>query len=336
MRKVLTQAWLKRGLLACILWPISACFGCLVRSRQWLYRLGVFKSQHLPVPVLVVGNVLVGGVGKTPVVMALVAHLRQRGLHVGVLSRGYGRTTRDQREVHTSSQAQDVGDEPLLIARRCGVPVWVGVDRAAAGKALLRKYPHTQVLVCDDGLQHLALARDIEVCVFDERGVGNGWLLPAGPLREPWPRHAAPDIDRFELTSVAAVSSPRYQVRKQLADFAVRADAIQRSLQDWHAMPVQAIAGIAKPQVFFDMLMAQGLSLTSTQALADHADMRDVVINTRLGDVLCTEKDAVKLWPVHPTVWAVPLLTTLPPALLKVIDARLDSKLSSHHGLQTT
>ena len=116
----------------------------------------------------------------------------------------------------------------------------------------------------------------------------------------------------------------------------MRADAIQRSLQDWHAMPVQAIAGIAKPQVFFDMLMAQGLSLTSTQALADHADMRDVVIDSRLGDVLCTEKDAVKLWPVHPTVWAVPLLTTLPPALLQAIDARLDSKLSLHHGLQTT
>lgn len=336
MRNLLTQAWLKRGLVACVLWPISACFGCLVRSRQWLYRLGVFKSHHLPVPVLVVGNVLVGGVGKTPVVMALVEHLRQRGLHVGVLSRGYGRTTRDQREVHTSSRAQDVGDEPLLIARRCGVPVWVAADRAAAGEALLQKYPNTQVLVCDDGLQHLALARDIEVCVFDERDVGNGWLLPAGPLREPWPRAAALDVNRFELTSAATPSSPRYQVRKQLAHLAVRADGTQRSLQDWRMTPVQAIAGIAKPQVFFDMLAAQGLSLTNTQALADHADMRDVVINARLGDVLCTEKDAVKLWPLHPTVWAVPLLTTLPPELLQAIDARLDSKLSSHHGLQTT
>lgn len=336
MRNLLTQAWLKRGLVACVLWPISACFGCLVRSRQWLYRLGVFKSHHLPAPVLVVGNVLVGGVGKTPVVMALVEHLRQRGLHVGVLSRGYGRTTRDQREVHTSSRAQDVGDEPLLIARRCGVPVWVAADRAAAGEALLQKYPNTQVLVCDDGLQHLALARDIEVCVFDERDVGNGWLLPAGPLREPWPRAAALDVNRFELTSAATPSSPRYQVRKQLAHFAVRADGTQRSLQDWRMTPVQAIAGIAKPQVFFDMLAAQGLSLTNTQALADHADMRDVVINARLGDVLCTEKDAVKLWPLHPTVWAVPLLTTLPPELLQAIDARLDSKLSSRHGLQTT
>lgn len=336
MRNVLTEAWLKRGLLACVLWPISACFGCLVRIRQWLYRLGVFKSHHLPVPVLVVGNVLVGGVGKTPVVMALVEHLRQRGLHVGVLSRGYGRTTRDQREVHANSQAQDAGDEPLLIARRCGVPVWVGADRAAAGEALLHKYPNTQVLVCDDGLQHLALARDIEVCVFDERDVGNGWLLPAGPLREPWPRAAALDVNRFELTRAATPSSPRYQVRKQLAHFAVRADGTQRSLQDWRTTPVQAIAGIAKPQVFFDMLAAQGLSLTNTQALADHADMRDLVINARLGDVLCTEKDAVKLWHLYPTVWAVPLLTTLPPAFLQAIDALLDSKLSSHHGLQTT
>lgn len=336
MHNALTQAWLTRGFLACVLWPISFCFGLLVKSRLWLYRLGFFKAKHLPVPVLVVGNVLVGGVGKTPVVMALVQHLRQRGLHVGVLSRGYGRSTHDVREVHRNSHAQDVGDEPLLIARTCAVPVWVGADRVAAGCALLQKHPDTQVLVCDDGLQHLALARDIEVCVFDERGVGNGWLLPAGPLREPWPRAAAPHIDRFELTSADVTTNQQHQVRKQLANFAVRSDATQRSLQDWHMKPVQAIAGIAKPQVFFDMLTAKGLSLTHAVALADHADMSQAVINTNLGDVLCTEKDAVKLWPLHPMVWAVPLITTLPTPLLDAIDTTLDSKLSSRHGHQTT
>src|SRR5690606_24360938 len=134
----------------------------------------------------------------TPVTLALVRHLRDRGWHPGVVSRGYGRRTRDVREVLPASSPAEVGDEPLLIARAAGVPVFVGRQRAQAGRALLAAHPRTDILVCDDGLQHLALARDLEVCVFNDEGAGNGWLLPAGPLREPWPRrvdwvlHAGP------------------------------------------------------------------------------------------------------------------------------------------------
>lgn len=336
LRRGLTQAWLKRGLLAWTLWPISVFFSGLVRSRLWLYQRGVFKPQRLSVPVVVVGNVLVGGVGKTPVVMALVQHLNQRGLQVGVLSRGYGRKTHDVREVRASDQAQDVGDEPLLIAKTCAVPIWVGADRITAAKALLTHYPNTQVLVCDDGLQHLAMARDIELCVFDERRLGNGWLLPAGPLREPWPRATTPEVDGFDLTSSADDTSGKYRVQKELANYAVQADGSKRSIPQGYPHPVQAMAGIAKPHVFFEMLRQQGLRLSHTQALADHADMQGAKIDDTFGELLCTEKDAVKLWPDHPRVWAVPLVTTLPDSLLKAIDACLDRKLSSHHGHQIT
>jgi tetraacyldisaccharide 4'-kinase len=283
-----------------------------------------------------VGNVLVGGVGKTPVVIALVQYLQQRGVVVGVLSRGYARPTDDLREVRTDSTAKDVGDEPLLIARSTGAPIWVGADRYAAGQALLRHHPKVQMLVCDDGLQHLPLSRDIEFCVFDERGVGNGWMLPAGPLREPWPRRATQVVPCFELTSVNPPQLGQYRIIRQLADFAIRADGTRRNLKAWHQRPVQALAGIAKPQVFFDMLRAQGVMLKHAQALPDHDDLDHLIINPSLGEVLCTEKDAVKLWGQHPEAWAVPLVITLPSELLQAMDKLIDTKLSSDHGLQTS
>lgn len=336
LRLSLPHAWLTRGALAWVLRPISLCFECLVACRQWLYRLGALRPQKLRVPVVVVGNVLVGGVGKTPVVIALVKHLQQRGLRVGVLSRGYGRVSRDVREVHPNSRADEVGDEPLLIARACGVPVWVGANRVEAGQSLLEHDRKTQVLVCDDGLQHLALARDIELCVFDERGIGNGWMLPAGPLREPWPRAENSHIDRFELSHGAAPVSGRFQVHKKLADFAVRADGTRRPLPTGFAHPVQALAGIAKPQVFFNMLEELGLTLSYTQALPDHAALHGVSIDKTMGELLCTEKDAVKLWIDHPEAWAVPLITNLPTDLLQALDGCLDRRLSSRHGLKIT
>jgi tetraacyldisaccharide 4'-kinase len=352
LRHALMQAWVGQRAqdrwLAAALWPISAVFGMLVWLRRTLYKLGVFKPHVLPVPVLVVGNVLVGGVGKTPIVMALVQHLMQQGWRVGVLSRGYGRqrdaqaAQPDLRPVLADSTAKDVGDEPLLIARTCQVPVWVGANRAAAGLALLKQHPDVQVLVCDDGLQHWPLARDLELCVFDERGLGNGFLLPAGPLREPWPRSAwrhpvtGRDVPTWVVQTAGQTAPGAFAVTRQLASFARQADGTQRALQSWGNTPVQALAGIAKPEVFFDMLRHQGLHLVHTQALPDHADVRSLTLNPAWGDVLCTEKDAVKLWTQHPQAWAVPLLTELPDALLQAIDLALKAtqrpKLSSPHG----
>ncbi len=336
MRELLTRTWMRRGPLALALWPVAACFGLLVRFRQLLYRWRLLNSQKLPVPVVIVGNVWAGGVGKTPVVMALVRHLQQRGIGVGILSRGYARQSHDIREVSTDSTAQEVGDEPLLIARLTGAPVWVGSNRVAAGQELLQHHPKVQVLVCDDGLQHLPLSRDIELCVFDERGVGNGWLLPAGPLREPWPRRSTQAITCFEMTSGDLPHKGQHRIMRELADYAVRGDGTRRSLKEWHQRPVQALAGIAKPQVFFDMLRTKGLTCLHTQALPDHDDLDHVRIDAALGEVFCTEKDAVKLWLRHPEAWAVPLVITLPSEMIQALDMRLDTKLSSSHGLQTS
>ncbi|RYY51787.1 MAG: tetraacyldisaccharide 4'-kinase, partial [Comamonadaceae bacterium] len=188
MRDALQRAWLRRGPLARLLWPVSLLYGALGALHRAAYRRGWLTVQRLPVPVVVVGNVVAGGAGKTPAVLALLDHLRQRGIAAGVVSRGYGRNGDACTEVLPDDDPARVGDEPLLLRRKSGAPVFVAARRAEAARALLAAYPATRVLLSDDGLQHHAMARDIEICVFDRRGIGNGWLLPAGPLREPWPR----------------------------------------------------------------------------------------------------------------------------------------------------
>ena len=353
LRETLTQAlmhaWNGHGgwgqAIAILMLPVSWAFAGAVAIRRALYQRGFFKQQTLPVPVIVVGNVMVGGVGKTPITMALVNHLKAKGLRVGVLSRGYGRKTSSTLAVSPKSNSLSVGDEPLLIARSCQVPVFVGNSRVDAGRALLSLHRDVQVLVCDDGLQHWPLARDLELCVFDERGVGNGHLLPAGPLREVWPRkalrHASTghDVPCLVLKTSGEAGPNEFAVQRSLADYAIQADGTQRSLASWWDTPVQALAGIAKPDKFFNMLREQGMNVAHTQALPDHADLQDLHIDTTQGDVLCTEKDAVKLWLQHPQAWAVPLQTTLPQELLAAIDAQLaaaqHAKLSSPHGHQT-
>jgi tetraacyldisaccharide 4'-kinase len=347
VRQALTKAWNGQGgwgtSLAFALRPVSWIFAALVAFRRWTYTLRWVKPTVLPVPVIVVGNVMVGGVGKTPVTMALVQHLTKQGFRVGVLSRGYGRDASngsDITPVTAESTAHEVGDEPLLIAKTCKVPVVVGSRRSAAGQTLLAAHPDVQVLVCDDGLQHWQLARDLELCVFDERGTGNNQLLPAGPLREPWPRKSThSDIPCWVVKTSGSAGPNEYVAQRQLAYFALQANGNQRPLQSWGDTPVQALAGIAKPEMFFEMLRVQGMALSYTQALADHAPMDDVQIDTSRGDVMCTEKDAVKLWAQYPAAWAVPLQTTLPAELLAAIDQQLAvlhrAKLSSPHGHKT-
>lgn len=347
--RALTRAWNGQGgwgqALTFLLLPVSWVFAAIVRLRRALYQHGVYKQETLPVPVIVVGNVMVGGVGKTPVTMALVNHLKAQGLSVGVLSRGYGRHTSGTLAVSATSDSRSVGDEPLLIARNCQVPVFVGSRRVAAGRALLAQHRDVQVLVCDDGLQHWSLARDLELCVFDERGVGNGHLLPAGPLREAWPRPSVPhgtssqNVPCWVLKTSGDAGLHEFAVQRRLAHYAVQADGTQRALDTWGHTSVQALAGIAKPETFFAMLRAQGLNVAHTQALPDHADLQDLHIDPAQGDVLCTEKDAVKLWRQYPQAWAVPLQTTLPTELLTAMDVHLaaarHAKLSSPYGQQT-
>lgn len=332
MLPALQRAWLRRGALARLLWPCSIVFAGLAGLRRWGYRTRWLKSERMPVPVVIVGNVIVGGSGKTPVVMALVEHLRSRGLAPGVVSRGYGRVLSDCREVRPNSRASEVGDEPMLVAQRCKIPVFVAPSRVAAARALLAAHPETQVIISDDGLQHYRLQRDIEICMFDERGVGNGWLLPAGPLREPWPRAAD-----LVLRTGAPPGIAGFEVRRRLAPVARREDGTQIELSSLRGRNVKALAGIAKPDAFFSMLRAMGLRLTETVALRDHYDFgKEPVLAGRSEQLVCTEKDALKLWRHRPHAWAVPLMLEIEPEFWAALDRLLDAKLSSRHGPQTT
>ena len=286
--------------------------------------LAVAKAP--PVPVIVVGNLIVGGAGKTPTVMALVQALRAAGHSPGVLSRGYGRRGSQPIEVRQDSEPAAVGDEPLLIHRRTGAPVWVGADRLAAASALCAAHPGVNVLVSDDGLQHHALARVADLVVFDDRGVGNGLVLPAGPLRQPLP--ARLHAGAFALYTGTRASTPLPGV------LAARALGLAWPLAAWwrgdlaEARPLSAMqghtvlaaAGLAAPEKFFTMLEAAGLVLDRLP-LPDHASFEPLPWPATLAlDVLVTEKDAVKLQPGRPgteRVWVVPLDFTLPAHLVR-------------------
>lgn len=321
LHRWLPRVWLSRGPVAWALRPISGVYGGLVRLRQLVYRWRWAASERLPVRVIVVGNVVAGGAGKTPVTQAIVKHLVQDRHRVGIVSRGQGRHSQEVLPVRADSLASEVGDEPLLLSRSTGVPVFVGARRVQAAQALLAQHPDTDVIVCDDGLQHLALARDLEVLVVDERGIGNGWLLPAGPLREPWPRKA--DLLLHSGPCPAQSQSPCFAVTRQLASYAVNARGEQTPLSALQARPVHALAGIARPDTFFDMLRQQGLQLALTQAWPDHADFSHWAPPEGNAVVLCTEKDAVKIWPQHPQVLAVPLLLNVPSSFTAALDRLL-------------
>ena len=342
MKNILPGAWRTRGWLACLLWPVAQVHGLLVRWRRALYRRGILHSRRFDVPVIVVGNVVVGGAGKTPLVMALIKHLQAQGLRVGVVSRGYGRAGRQSIEVRPNTPVYESGDEPALIQRATGAPVFVADRRIDALRDLLAAYPATSAVVCDDGLQHYALQRDIEIVVFDDKGAGNGWLLPAGPLREPWPGRLSQGINLVLHTGHKAAFAG-YVSRRQLANQAVAADGSRLALTALRHQPLVALAGIANPEAFFDMLRARGLTLDQTLAFPDHHDFKKDDLYALSGrTVLCTEKDAVKLFtlPAPPglKLLAVPLEFSPEPAFFDALDALLApllSPLPSSHGQQT-
>ena len=362
----LQRSWLQRDWLSVLLLDVSWLYGGLVALRRWLYAKNILKSERVAVPVIVVGNVVAGGAGKTPVVIEIVKYLQAQGWRPGVVSRGYGRKARREDvndsgflEVTPSTPVEQSGDEPALIHRASEAPVFVASRRAGAARALLAAYPNTNVIVCDDGLQHLALQRDIEVCVFDERGVGNGSLLPAGPLREPWPRTvdfvlqtsplrdiSPPALAEPSSVRVATVETPAkastsadrtvdctFTLQRQLAPYALRADGSQVAITELAGKTLCAVAAIAHPEAFFAMLRAQGMILLDTISLPDHYNydswLRPYPLTYPL---ICTEKDAVKLWHQHPDALAVPLQVNIPPEFFSA----LAKKLSSPHGHQTT
>ncbi|MFM7330690.1 MAG: tetraacyldisaccharide 4'-kinase [Brachymonas sp.] len=330
----LQRAWYRadgKDWLSLALLDVSWVYGAIVRLRKKLYASGVLHSTRVSVPVMVVGNVIAGGAGKTPVVIEIVRHLQQRGLQPGVVSRGYGRRSREVVQVLDETPLQQSGDEPALIREATQAPVFVGADRAQAAQDLLAAHPQVNVIVCDDGLQHLALQRDIEICVMDERGVGNGRLQPAGPLREPWPR-LNENTPQFLLHR--GRFSEGFAIERQLATHALKADGSIVSLKDLSGQALIALAGIAQPESFFQMLRDHGVSLQETITLPDHYDFDSNPRKFHAGEVLiCTEKDVKKLrqahWAQGLEILSVPLLVTLPEAFYSGLDSALNEKLSS-------
>ncbi|MCU6498837.1 tetraacyldisaccharide 4'-kinase [Rugamonas sp. A1-17] len=333
LETTLTRNWLRRGPLACALWPVSLLFRALSGLRAALFRAGVLKSSRLPVPVVVVGNIYIGGTGKTPLTIWLVQALQAAGMTPGVISRGHGSDGGGAREVSAVSTPAQVGDEPLLIKQRTGCPVMVGRDRADTGRALLAAHPEVNILLTDDGLQHYALRRDVEIILFDGRGAGNGWLLPAGPLREPVSRRRdftvinTPVLTGELARSVGAAGAAPIQMtlagahaeqlrdRSQRRTFAELAEASNGA-----ALRVAAAAGIGNPARFFGMLKAAGLRITELP-LPDHHDFQDRPFDALDADlILMTEKDAVKCAQIEelrddPRLWVVPVTAHLDGAL---------------------
>ena len=318
----LLAIWSRRGGLSALLLPLAWLYGRLSARRL---RAQADAAWTAPVPVVVVGNILVGGTGKTPVTIAVCQTLQARGWHPGIVSRGYGAAVGPEPRLSDDGDgdgADRLGDEPALIHAATGAPVAVHPRRALAASALLATHPEVDVLVADDGLQHAALARDLEIVVQDGRGVGNGRLLPAGPLREPPARLARADWLVSHLAgdepmppsnpSVGTGNAPFLVIMRLLPEGATHLSS-GRDLpwDDWRAeqgaAPCSAAAGIGRPERFFAMLRAAGVTLSRTLRIPDHqAIPADALQDLPAGPILITPKDAVKCAAPHdPRLWAV-------------------------------
>ncbi len=336
VERALTTAWTQRGPLATLLLPLSWLYAAARAAHRSLYRLGVLKSWSVGLPVIVVGNLYTGGTGKTPLTIALARALVARGWRPGVVSRGYRRKDDAVRPVDAQARADEVGDEPLLIARTAEVPVVVGADRVAAVRVLRSLHPKCDLIICDDGLQHLRIARDFEIALLHFRGLGNGWLLPAGPLRDRPDRLKSVDavVLNGEVPPVR-IFSPVFTMRTELDEVYALADARRRAPlaelvqeQKDKAVRIAAAAGIATPEQFFSMLRAAGLTIEAIP-LPDHYDFAENPFAGRTYDVaLMTEKDAVKCRLISALsadgrLCVVSQRTIIEPALLDLIEERI-------------
>jgi len=324
-----TAAW---PVFVAALLPLSLLYALAAGIRRRATHAGWLRVERLQIPVIVVGNLTVGGTGKTPLVLWLAQRLRARGFSPGIVSRGYRSGAAGPTEVAPGSAPSDAGDEPLLLARASGCPVWIGLDRVAAARRLLDVHPHCDVLIADDGLQHYRLARDVEIVVVDgARGHGNGFLLPAGPLREPTSRLATVDAVVIhtspEESAERALAAGRPTFAMHLAGDRLRnlADpARMENLAGFRGRRVHAVAGIGNPGRFFDALARHGLDIEA-HPFPDHHPYRAGDLD--FGDdaaVLMTEKDAVKCERFARTNWwALPVRAELEPGLDELVAARL-------------
>ncbi|MEO8753504.1 MAG: tetraacyldisaccharide 4'-kinase [Casimicrobiaceae bacterium] len=316
-------------LLAAALWPLSLVFGIVVAGRRWLFGVGLLSSTKLAVPVVVVGNITVGGAGKTPLVLALADALAARGFRPAIVSRGYGGTARTAQAVTRTDDPAVVGDEPLIYAA-AGHTVWIGADRVAAGQGVLAAFPACDVLLSDDGLQHYRLARTVEIVVVDAaRGFGNGQLLPAGPLREPVTRLTEVDavvclVGRDMPRAVSVDGRETTMTYESLPWRNVRDAARVADPGAWRGREVHAVAGIGHPQRFFDLVRALGIDATEHAFADHHAFAAADLAFPGAAAILMTQKDAVKCTAfADDRCWYLPVSATLDPALVALVENKI-------------
>jgi tetraacyldisaccharide 4'-kinase len=312
--------------------PFAALFVVVSTLRRLAWRMGCFKSQRLSARVVVVGNVAAGGSGKTPVVIWLTNMLRQQGWTPGIISRGYGGRVALPTAVMSMSDPGEVGDEPVLLSRRTGVPVWIGHDRPAVGRALLSAHPQVDVIISDDGLQHYRLARDVEIVVLDERVLGNALPLPAGPLREPLRRvrkaHLAVLHGESSARTHAAIGDvPMVNMSLKAGRFYRLQDSAQQiDASQLRLVKLKAVAGIGRPERFFESLRALGLAPRDMRAFPDHHafSARDLALDGA-DALLMTEKDAIKCRAIAPEqTWVLPVDADIDEVALDYILERLN------------
>ena len=323
----LEQQWYRWTPWHVLLLPLAALFGILSALRRSLYRHGLLRVRKLPVPVVIVGNIGVGGTGKTPLVIALARQLQQQGFRPGIISRGYGGRSRLPRAVTSQSEPAEMGDEPVLLAIKSGCPVWVGPDRVAVGEALLATHPEVNVLISDDGLQHYRLARDVEIVVVDAaRWFGNGQLLPAGPLREPAWRLQTVDAVVINGWAPGAPLKRREYTMQLAGDllYNLRNPELKARPEVFAGQTVHAVAGIGHPQRFFKQLQKLGMKVRP-HAFPDHHAYAPQDLDFPESDAIAmTEKDAVKCVDfVGDNAWVLPVEAKLDanfvPAIIELI-----------------
>jgi tetraacyldisaccharide 4'-kinase len=328
----LVNAWYQGHPALLLLRPLEWLYRSVVQRKRQRFLAGQSPSYRAPVPVIVVGNITVGGTGKTPLILYLIEHCRARGLRVGVVSRGYGAQPPSVPWRVTAEQsAREAGDEPLLLAQRSGVALMIDPDRARAVQALLSAEP-LDLILCDDGLQHYHLARDLELVLIDAvRGLGNGRCLPAGPLREPQARLQSVDAVLFNGASVDSAEGFGFTLQPTAL---VNVASGERQPLDLFAsgQAVHAVAGIGNPQRFFRTLEALNWRPIA-HAFADHATYSPESLEFSPSlPLLMTEKDAVKCRAfAQPDWWYLAVDARPSPAFSAWLDGQLDALLAARH-----
>ncbi len=341
--------WERRGPTSLLLWPLSWLYGLVIRGRKLIQDTGLVKQKPAPVPVIIVGNIRVGGTGKTPIVIALAERLQQLGWRPGIISRGYGSSSQaTPLQVSSSSDPTLVGDEPVLIAKRTHdqFPIWVFPKRQKSIGALLKHSPNVNVIISDDGLQHNGLARwpareggrDIELVVRDGRGEGNRFLLPAGPLREPATRERDATLFTGKTKGIESKLGPQDEYFLGRRAFSLlgnlgnayqlinpaNTQTLSKIADSYLPNKITAVAALGNPQRFFDDLLKQGVA-GKTIPLPDHATFTmEFFSKINAQCILITEKDAVKCAAItDERIWVVPMTLTLPDNLAEWLQSIL-------------